>query len=150
MTAEKMCTGDLIMKNNFDLEKSRCAFEKSLEDIRTVYNITKPYSAVSQSAILGLFERCCDCSYIFLKDILSYHGYFLPVTSSPKMLAEFALDCGLIGDGDLWLDIFETRNLLAHTYDEKDIQLALNKCKEKYIPAFERLKQSIDENWLNT
>lgn len=137
------------MENNFDLEKSRCDFERSLEDIRTVYNITKPYSAVSQSAILGLFERCCDSSYIFLKNFLSYHGYFFPVTFSPKMLVEFALDCGLTEDGDLWLDIFETRNLLVHTYDEKDIQLALNKCKEKYIPAFERLKQSIDENWSN-
>lgn len=136
------------MENNFDLEKSRCDFERSLEDIRTVYNITKPYSAVSQSAILGLFERCCDNSYIFLKNFLSYRGYFFPVTFSPKMLVEFALDCGLIEDGDPWLDIFETRNLLVHTYDEKDIQLALNKCKEKYIPAFEWLKQSIDETWL--
>lgn len=137
------------MKNNFDIEKLRGNFEKSLENFQTVRDVTKPYSVVLQAAILGLFERCCDCSYILMKELLTRHGYFFPVTASPKMLAEYAFDCGLVPDADAWLDIFETRNLLAYTYDENDMQPALDKFKEKYIPAFERLKQSIDENWSN-
>lgn len=137
------------MKNNFDIEKLRGNFEKSLENFQTVRDVTKPYSVVLQAAILGLFERCCDCSYVLMKELLTRHGYFFPVTASPKMLAKFALDCELIADVGIWLDIFETRNLLAYTYDENDMQPVLDNFKEKYIPAFENIKQSIDENWLN-
>lgn len=137
------------MKNNFDIEKLRNNFEKSLENFQTVRDVAKPYSVVLQAAILGLFECCCDCSYILMKVLLTCHGYFFPVTASPKMLAEYAFDCGLVPDADAWLNVFETKNLLAYTYDENDMRSVLDKFKEKYIPAFEKLRQSIDENWLN-
>ncbi len=48
------------MKNNFDIEKLRNNFEKSLENFQTVRDVAKPYSVVLQAAILGLFECCCD------------------------------------------------------------------------------------------
>lgn len=137
------------MKNNFDLKKSYENFEKSFENFQTVNNISKPYSTASQAGILGLFGRCCDFSYIFMKNFLEYQGYFLPVTSSPKMVMENACDCGIIEESGLWLDILETRNTLAHMYDEEKALAAVKKILSEYIPAFEKLKQGIDENWLN-
>lgn len=136
------------MKNNFYVKKSYDNFEKSFENFQTVYGISKPYSNASQAGILGLFGHCCDFSYIFMKNFLEYQGYFLPVTASPKMVMENARDCGIIEKSGLWLDILETRNNLTHIYDEEKALAAIEKILSEYIPAFEKLKQSIDENWL--
>lgn len=135
------------MKNNF--ENTYGDFLKNVENFQTVQDIQNPYSVVSQAGIIKLFEICCDRAYIFIKKLLEYQGYSIPVTASPQMFVDTAYDCGLITDSGLWLDILETRNTLAHTYDEEKALAAIEKILTKYIPAFEKLKQSIDENWLN-
>ena len=135
------------MKNNF--EKAYGDFIKTVDNFQTVRGIKNPYSVVSQAGIIRLFEICCDCTYIFIKNFLEYQGYFLPVTASLQMFVDTACDCGLINDSSLWLDILETRNTLAHIYDEEKALAAIKKILSEYIPAFEELKQSIEENWLN-
>lgn len=135
------------MKNNY--ENTYGDFKKTVENFQTVRDIKNPCSVASKAGIIGLFEVCCDCTYIFIKDFLEYQGYFLPVTASPQMFVDTSCDCGLINDSSLWLDILETRNTLAHIYDEEKALAAIAKILEEYIPAFENLKQNIDENWLN-
>ncbi|MDE6133818.1 MAG: nucleotidyltransferase substrate binding protein, partial [Oscillospiraceae bacterium] len=71
------------------------------------------------------------------------------VTSSHKMVMGNACDCGIIEKSGLWLDILETRNALAHIYDEEKALAAIKKILSEYISAFEELKQNIEENWLN-
>ncbi|MDE7302444.1 MAG: nucleotidyltransferase substrate binding protein [Oscillospiraceae bacterium] len=136
------------MKKN--LEKLYGDFKKAVENFQAVRDIKNPCLVVSQAGIIKLFEICCDCTYIFLKSFLEYQGYFLPVTASPQMVVDTACDCGLITDRSLWLDILETRNTLAHIYDEELALAAIKKILSEYIPAFEELKKSIDENWLNS
>lgn len=135
------------MKNNF--EKAYSDFIKTVDNFQTVREIQNPCSVVSQAGIIRLFEICCDCTYIFIKNFLEYQGYFLPITASPQMFVDTACNCGLIADSNLWLNILETRNALAHIYDEELALAAIKKILSEYIPAFEELKKNIDENWLN-
>lgn len=140
-----MISGDFIMKNN----NVYGDFKKTVENFQTVRDIKDPCSVVSQAGIIRLFEICCDCTYIFIKKLFEYQGYFLPVTASPQMFVDTACACGLITDNSLWLDILETRNALAHIYDEEKALAAIEKILSEYIPAFEELKQNAEESWLN-
>ncbi len=136
------------MNNNFDLKKLYDAFIKALDNLKDAMSDSKPRSIVSQAGTVGLFEFCCDRSYVFMKNFLEYQGYFIPVTASSEMLAKNAYDCGIVRNSRLWTELIDTRNALAHTYDEKKALEAINGILDKYIPVFEELKQNIDENWL--
>ncbi len=136
------------MNNNFDLKKLYDAFIKALDNLKDAMSDSKPRSIVSQAGTVGLFEFCCDRSYVFMKNFLEYQGFFIPVTASPEMIMKNAFDCGIIGNRMLWEELLNTRNILSHTYDEKKALESINGILDKYIPVFEELKQNIDENWL--
>lgn len=124
-------------------------FCKALENLKIVRSFEKPYTIVSLAATSSLFTVCFELSWKLIKETLEYHGYFTNKTGSPRLIIKSAYQCGMIDDEECWLDILNTRSLLAHTYDENSVKLALDKCKERYIEAFEKLKQTIDENWSN-
>jgi uncharacterized protein with HEPN domain len=46
----------------------------------------------------------------------------------------------LITDGDVWLEMLEQRNLLAHTYDEELLKKAIELIPNKY---FKEIKQVV-------
>lgn len=124
-------------------------FCKAFENLKSCLEISKPYSIAEQTGITGLFAICFEQSWKLMKEILEYHGYFTQKIGSPRIIIKSAYQCGLINEEACWLDILETRNTLAHTYDEEKALAAIEKILTEYIPAFEKLKQSIDENWLN-
>ncbi len=124
-------------------------FSKALANLESCRQLSKPYSIAEQTGIIGLFAICFEQSWKLMKEILEYHGYFTQKTGSPRMIIKSAYQCGMITDENGWLELLNTRNILSHTYDEKKTLESINGILEKYIPVFEELKQSIDENWLN-
>ena len=136
------------MKISGDLEKKYSAFKKTLENLKTVRNIEEPYTVISRTGIVGLFNVCCDCAYIFVRNFLMFQGYFLPVTVFPQMIIKTAKRCGIIDDEDIWVDILETRNAMSSVYDQETAMKTIEKIREEYISVFEKLKQTIDDNWL--
>lgn len=124
-------------------------FCKAFENLKSCLEISKPYSIAEQTGITGLFAICFEQSWKLMKEVLEYHGYFTQKIGSPRIIIKSAYQCGLINEETCWLNILETRNTLAHTYDEEKALAAIEKILTEYIPAFEKLKQSIDENWLN-
>ena len=50
----------------------------------------------------------------------------------PREVIKSAFNYGLIQDGEVWMDMLEKRNLMAHTYDESRFNLAIMKIKDDY------------------
>ena len=125
-------------------------FCKAFDNLKSCLEISQPYSIAEQTGITGLFAICFEQSWKLMKEILEYHGYFTQKTGSPRLIIKSAYQCGMIDNGSCWLDILEARNTLAHIYDEELALAAIKKILSEYIPAFEELKKSIDENWLNS
>ena len=142
-----MKPGDV--KISGEIEKKYLVFKKTLENLKTVRNIEEPYTVISRTGIVGLFNVCCDCAYIFIKDFLVFQGYFLPVTVFNQTIIRTARQCGVIDEEALWVDIIETRNAMASLYDTDTALRTIEKIKSEYINAFESLKENIDKNWLN-
>lgn len=125
-------------------------FCKAFANLKSCLEISQPYSIAEQAGITGLFAICFEQSWKLMKEILEYHGYFAQQTGSPRIIIKSAYQCGMINNEKSWIDILETRNTLAHIYDEEKALVAIQKILSEYIPAFEELKQSVEENWLNT
>ncbi|MCH5193989.1 MAG: nucleotidyltransferase substrate binding protein [Oscillospiraceae bacterium] len=131
-----------------EIEKKYMVFRKTLENLETVKNIKEPYTVISRTGIVGLFNVCSDCAYIFVKNFLMFQGYFLPVTAFPQTIVKAAKQCGVIDDEELWIDILDTRNAMSRIYDEETAMKNIAKIKESFIPAFEKLDRCIADNWV--
>ena len=139
---------DKQIKLNDEIEKKYRVFKKTLENLETVRNIKEPYTVISRTGIVGLYNVCSDCAYIFVKNFLMFQGYFLPVTAFPDMIIRTARQCGVIDDEKLWMDMLDTRNALSRIYDEETAMKTIEKIKGEYIDAFEKLERNIEDNWL--
>ena len=142
-----MKTDDLHKKISGEVEKKYTIFKKTLENLETVKDIKEPYTVISRSGIEGLFNVCCDCAYIFIRNFLMFQGYFLPVTAFPQMIIKTAAQCGIIDDEEMWADIIETRNDMSISYEEETAMEIIEKIRDEYIAVFEKLEQNVEENW---
>lgn len=131
------------MKTNDEIEKKYKTFKKTLENLETVKNIKEPYSVISRTGIVGLFNMCCDSSYMLIKNILEFQGYIFPVTTFPATIIRTGAEFGLFDDESIWNDIIDTRNMLSHSQDEDTTMKAIEKIKSEFIPVFEKLDQDI-------
>ena len=60
---------------------------------------------------------------------------------SPREIIRLAFKQGIIKDGEAWIDMMLSRNMLSHLYDEKTSREIFNKIKTKYIKLFKELKE---------
>jgi nucleotidyltransferase substrate binding protein (TIGR01987 family) len=54
-----------------------------------------------------------------------------------------AFSAGILSEGELWLEMLEGRNRLAHTYNEETFLFALDKIKNHYYPEIIALQQRL-------
>jgi nucleotidyltransferase substrate binding protein (TIGR01987 family) len=85
------------------------------------------------------FEYAVELAWKTLKDYLETSGMQLP-SVTPKSVLKAAFAARLIPDGQLWIDVLETRNLLSHTYDQELLAASLHEIHQRYLPAIELLR----------
>ena len=123
-------------------------FKKALKNLIEAAETQPPYRPIEQAGIAGLFEICYELTWKSVKEILELHGRIPNKLASPRTILKLAYQHGMIADEKGWLDMLETRNVLAHTYSEQDSLAAIAKIKEAYIPLFAMLEEEIERNWL--
>lgn len=93
---------------------------------------------IEKQGIIQSFEFTFELAWKTLKDYLESQQVSAPF---PRDVIKQAFHYQLISDGDLWMDMLEKRNLVAHTYNETAANAALELIRDKYFVA---LKQAID------
>ncbi|MFN9618611.1 MAG: HI0074 family nucleotidyltransferase substrate-binding subunit [Synechococcaceae cyanobacterium] len=81
-----------------------------------------PASEVIGLAVIKADEVSFELGWKTLKDLLAYEGIDAPL---PRQVIREAFAAGLLPDGQVWIDMLEQRNLMAHTYDVTRAQRAL-------------------------
>ena len=89
-------------------------FCKALSNLHEGLKLNEPYSVVEQTGIVGLFEICFEQSWKLMKAVLEDHGRFEDQIGSPRAIIKIAYQCNMIKDGEKWLELLESRNILAH------------------------------------
>lgn len=73
-----------------------------------------------------------------MKDYLEHEGQvILPVT--PRNVVKEAFAAGVLSDGQVWIDMLDHRNLLAHTYDAATFEQAVLAIRDRYLGAIDSL-----------
>ena len=123
-------------------------FCKALANLKEGAKLKKPYSVVEQTGIVGLFQICFEQSWKLMKEILEEHGRFDAKTGSPREILKIAYQCGMIQSAESWLELLESRNLLAHIYSDEQALSVIEKVKASYVSVFEELKAELERRWL--
>ena len=91
-----------------------------------------PANEVIGMAVIKSYEFSFELSWKTLKDLLAYEGIDALL---PREVLRQAFAYGLVSDGQLWIEMLEQRNLMAHTYDVHRAQQALAMIRDRFAPA---------------
>ena len=95
-----------------------------------------PGNDLIQMAMIKAFEMTFELSWKSMKDYLSYNGIHLKL---PREVIKQAFANDIITDGQLWIDMLQDRNLMAHTYDEARARQAVEHICQHYLARLEQL-----------
>ena len=105
-------------------------------------------SDLEQAGLVRRFKITCELGWKLLADCLREIGRELEVVG-PKPVIRDAFAAGLIGDGQLWIDAADTRNIMSHLYDKQKIDHEIEVVASRYLAAFQTLHDKLtDGSWL--
>ena len=95
-----------------------------------------PSDELIHMAVIKAYEFTFELSWKTLKDFLAYNGIDAKL---PREVLKQAFATGLVSDGQLWIDMLEERNLMAHTYDDTRARIAVDQIQERYLGGLQQL-----------
>ncbi len=117
-------------------------YEKALHQLTGAIenNDADPIDIIKEG-IIQRFEFTHELAWKVMKDFLQYEG-FQNITGSRSATKE-AFNKGLIEDGQVWMDMIESRNNTVHTYDENILKEEFNKIVNIYFAYFCRFNSKM-------
>ena len=125
-----------------DTNKKATRWRQRLENLSKAYSLlseaagSQELSRLEQEGLIKRFEYTFELAWKTAKDYLESKG--LSVTY-PRDVLKQAFQSGLVRDGEAWLEMLESRNTLAHTYDEARFNEAVERVRERFFPAIREL-----------
>ncbi len=98
-------------------------FEKAINSFEDLDNLSK-------DGLIQRFEYTLELAWKTLKDYLEAEEV---IAKTPKSTIKHAFQIDIINNGELWINMLEDRNLMAHTYNETNFNIALNNIHNKYF-----------------
>jgi nucleotidyltransferase substrate binding protein (TIGR01987 family) len=96
------------------------------------------FSDLEQEGLIQRFEYTFELAWKTMKDYIVASGIDVN-EPTPRNVIKEAFACGIIDDGQCFIDMMLARNLLSHTYDSKVFVEVLGRVKSDFIPALEKL-----------
>lgn len=122
-------------------------FSKALRNLEESQSYQPPYDAVTEAGLVSLFQICLEMSWKTMKKALEDQGYPEAQTESPRRVIKCAYTAGMIDDEEGWIDALNSRNLLAHTYNDEVARSIIEKSRSEFLPLFQRLEAELREDW---
>jgi len=92
-------------------------------------NEEQPGNELVQMALIKAFEMTFELSWKTIKDYLKFNGIDAKL---PREAIKQAFAHDIVVDGQMWIDMLEDRNLMAHTYDRDRALLAVERIVGRY------------------
>lgn len=124
-------------------------FYAALRNLQEIYDYEEPYTNVVLTGLAALYEICFEQSWKAIKEILEENGFAEGKTGSPKQILKTAYEAGIIKDEKLWIGALNTRNNVAHAYNQAIALDIVRQTKETYYQMFCALRDEINKNWLD-
>ena len=112
-------------------------FEKAFFQLKKGVNLFENLDELSKEGLIQRFEYTLELAWKTIKDYLESEEEI--VAKSPKSAIKNAFQTDIIDDGELWINMLQDRNLMAHTYDEDNFKKALDNIINHYFAEIEKL-----------
>jgi nucleotidyltransferase substrate binding protein (TIGR01987 family) len=93
---------------------------------------------LEKEGVVQRFEYSFKLAWKTVKDYLEQGGIAFK-TITPREVLKEAFAARLVGDGQVWIDMLDHRNLLSHTYNVTSFEKAVAAIYDRYLPAMEAL-----------
>ena len=110
------------------------------EQLKNAFEIykTRALTVLENQGVIQAFEVTQELSWKVMKDFLEYQGY--DEIYGSKNAVRLAFNVKIINNGEIWMDMIKSRNLMSHTYDEDEMLKIIKIIFEDYIQEFENFK----------
>ncbi|QLB14239.1 nucleotidyltransferase [Mannheimia granulomatis] len=98
---------------------------------------------VIKKGIIQSFEITHELAWKLMQDILKSEGESGVLDS--KSASRLAFNRGLITQGDIWLEMVNSRNITVYTYDKAVLMEEFDKIIRNYLPQFIAFEQRVTE-----
>ena len=116
-------------------------FALALKQLQDAVNEVKNPSKLEKEGTIQRFEFTHELAWKLMKDYLEYEG-ITGITGSRSATRQ-AFNKGIIGNGETWMRMIESRNKTVHTYLEEILVKEYNFIIDEYLILFEELYQKM-------
>ncbi len=113
-------------------------FKKAFSNLKSAVGLSKErdLTDLERQGMVQAFEFSFELAWKLIKDYLEY----MQVEAKfPKDVIKKGFQYDLVDDGDIWMDMLQKRNLMAHTYDEVTAKLAYELIFKEYYQQLEKV-----------
>lgn len=96
----------------------------------------QPDNELIQMALVKAFEMAFELAWKTMKDYLRYNGIDVKL---PREVIKQASANDIVANGQLWIDMLENRDTMAHVYDEARARTTVQLICQQYLPALTQL-----------
>ena len=100
---------------------------------------------IYRTGVVGQFNLTFELAWKALQAVMGDHGVADAETGSPREMLQLGYKFGFVDDAEVWLMMLKKRNLSVHFYNEAEIDELLIMIRDSFIPAFEKLRQTLSE-----
>lgn len=100
---------------------------------------------IYRTGVVGQFNLTFELAWKALQAVMREHGIAEANTGSPREMLQLGYKFGFVDDAEVWLMMLKKRNLSVHLYNEDEIDELLIMIRDSFIPAFEKLRQTLLE-----
>lgn len=115
-------------------------FENAFLLLEEAVNDFPNLSKLEKEGLIQRFEYTFELSWKTLKDFLESQGVG---AKFPREVIKQAFKNDLISDGELWLQMLDSRNQMAHHYDEKTFKKNLKKIINFYFDLIKQVYETL-------
>jgi nucleotidyltransferase substrate binding protein (TIGR01987 family) len=126
--------------------------QQSVEFIHMRYPTDQPndlYDEVldemMKEGLIHRFEYTHELAWNVMKDYAEYQGN--STAGGSRDATREALQLHLITNGEIWMDMIQSRNKTMHTYNEETANEIYAKILKEYYPKFKEFKLVMKEKW---
>lgn len=98
---------------------------------------------LEEQGLVQSFEYNHELAWKTQKDFLEAQG--VAGLFGAKNVAKKAFETGLVDNGEVWMEMIESRNLTVHTYNEETTKKIVNAIVDRYYEAFCGLHRKLTE-----
>ena len=111
-------------------------FDKAFRQFDEAVSTIDKLSVLEKEGLIQRFEYTFELARKTLKDFLESQEV---EARFPREVIKKGFHYEIISDGEMWMEMLEKRNLMAHTYDEEIFEKAVSQVVNLFHPEINKL-----------